>query len=176
MSSRSVLRPGGSGPADPARLRHLGASAAVAGLLAAPAVGCSSGGGGSSTAGGREPAASTALLERLDPTAFANRMKDTGAVLINVHVPYEGELDRTDAFIPYDHIVGDNRLPADKHTELLLYCRSGRMSEIAAGALHSAGYTRLAHLEGGMRAWEATGHPLLHNPAHATPGTTTHPM
>ena len=38
----------------------------------------------------------------------------------------------------------------------------------------AAGYTRLAHLEGGMRAWEAAGHPLLQNPAHAAGGAAGH--
>jgi hypothetical protein len=37
------------------------------------------------------------------------------------------------------------------------------MSEIAGNALHAAGYTNLAHLEGGMRAWEAAGGRLLHD-------------
>jgi len=117
---------------------------------------------------------SSQAFARLDPAAFAQRRGDKGAVLINVHVPYEGELEHTDAFIPYDHVVGDARLPKNKHTEVLLYCRSGRMSEIAANALHTAGYTRLAHLEGGMRAWEAAGHPLLQNPAHAAGGAAGH--
>jgi rhodanese-related sulfurtransferase len=121
-------------------------------------------------------AAATEPFARLDPGAFADRIGDKGAVLINVHVPYEGELDHTAAFIPYDHIVGDARLPRNKNSEVLLYCRSGRMSEIAGTALHAAGYTRLAHLEGGMRGWEAAGRPLLHNPAHATESTAPHPM
>ena len=58
---------------------------------------------------------------------------------MGTEVPYEGELAHTDEFIPYDHIVGDSHLPQDKHSELLLYCRSGRMSEMAAKALHAAG-------------------------------------
>ena len=110
---------------------------------------------------------------RLDPATFAGRMHDRGAVLIDVHVPYEGEIEHTDEFIPYDHIVGDTHLPKDKNTEVLLYCRTGRMSEEAGTALHNAGYTRIAHLEGGMRGWEAAGRKLLHNPAHATAETPT---
>jgi phage shock protein E len=139
-------------------------------VVAALTTGCGSGGGKSSSAKGHETpetaAPASAAFARLDPAAFAGRMNDKGAVLINVHVPYEGELEHTDAFIPYDHIVGNDHLPQDKHTEILLYCRSGRMSEIAANALHGVGYTRLAHLEGGMRAWEASGRTLIHNPIH----------
>lgn len=87
--------------------------------------------------------------------------------MINVHIPYEGELDETDAFIPYDKIVGDDRVPKDKTREILLYCRTGHMSEEAAAALHDVGYTRVAHLEGGMEGWEGSGRKLLHNPARA---------
>jgi len=152
------------------------AALAPAIVAAAVTAGCGSGGGSTSSSKVAEPAATAQPFARLDPAAFAARVGDKGAVLIDVHVPYEGELPRTDAFIPFDHIVGDARLPKDKHTEVLLYCRTGRMSEIAANALHAAGYTRLAHLEGGMRAWEASGHPLLQNPAHASPTPAPHPM
>ena len=145
--------------------------------VAALGAGCGSGGGTSPAAGRPEPtAAATEPFARLDPATFADRIGDKGAVLIDVHVPYEGELEHTQAFIPYDHIVGDARLPKDKGTEVLLYCRSGRMSEIAGNALHAAGYTRLAHLEGGMRGWEAAGRKLIQNPAHATESTAPHPM
>ncbi|MCA1844127.1 MAG: rhodanese-like domain-containing protein [Actinobacteria bacterium] len=154
----------------------------VAVVLMVSAWGCSSGGDkGSTAANGKEsapaPATASQAFARLDPTAFADHMKDKDAVLIDVHVPYEGELENTDAFIPFDKIVGDSRLPKDKDAEILLYCRTGRMSEEAGNALHNAGYTNLSHLEGGMRGWEAAGHKLIQNPAHAAPETaTTHKM
>jgi rhodanese-related sulfurtransferase len=113
---------------------------------------------------------------RLDPAAFEERMKNEQAMVINVHVPYEGELADTDAFIPYDKIKDDPRLPEDKATEILLYCRSGRMSEEAAADLHEEGYTNLAHLEGGMKAWEASGRQLIYNPDHAAKQTAPHKM
>jgi hypothetical protein len=62
---------------------------------------------------------------RLDPDAFAARLDRPSAVVVNVHTPYAGEIESTDAFVPYDHIVGDRRLPADKDAEIVLYCRSG---------------------------------------------------
>ena len=42
------------------------------------------------------------------------------------------------------------------------------MSEEAGAVLHEEGYTKVAHLEGGMKAWEAAGRKLVQNPAHAT--------
>ena len=144
-------------------------SLTIAAVLSTGLASCSSGheghpagtdsAAGDSAAG--DPAAPT--LVHLDPGQFATRMADAEAAVINVHIPYEGELEGTDAFIPFDHIVGDTKLPADKGSEVLLYCMSGRMSEIAAAALLKAGYSNVSHLEGGMRAWESAGKPLLHN-------------
>lgn len=97
-----------------------------------------------------------------DPVHFAARLGDPNALVVNVHTPYEGEIDGTDAFIPFDRISGDPRLPADKDTEVLLYCRSGRMSAIAADELITAGYTNVVDLQGGMIAWEAGGRTVAH--------------
>ena len=106
---------------------------------------------------------SQATLSRLAPEEFATRMPDA-ATVINVHIPYEGELERTSAFIPFDKIVGDSKLPADKGSDVLLYCMTGRMSEEAGNALIGAGYTNVSHLEGGMKAWEAAGKTLIQTP------------
>ena len=64
-----------------------------------------------------------------------------------------------------DQIAGDDRLPSDQATEILLYCRSGSMSAIAARGLNDAGYTNIVDLDGGMVAWEAAGLPILQRPS-----------
>ena len=80
--------------------------------------------------------------------------------LVNVHIPYEGEIQNTDLFLPYDQIEESlDKLP-DKDSPIVLYCRSGRMSTIAAKALVAQGYTRVFELNGGMAAWEQAGLPL----------------
>ena len=122
------------------------------------------------------PAPAGESFARLDPAAFEERMKNEQAMVINVHIPYEGELAGTDAFIPYDKIKGDSRLPKDKGTELLLYCRTGRMSEEAAVDLNEEGYTNIAHLEGGMKAWEGSGRPVVYNPENAAKHSAPHKM
>lgn len=99
-------------------------------------------------------------LVELDPNEFAAAVAEPDTVVVNVHVPYEGEIDGTDAFIRFDQIVGDDDLPQDRRTRLVLYCRSGNMSAEAGAALIAAGYERVSHLEGGMNAWQDAGREL----------------
>lgn len=81
--------------------------------------------------------------------------------LVNVHIPYDGEIAQTDLFIPYGEIASQlDKLP-DKSARIVVYCRSGPMSADAAKTLVAAGYTSVMELEGGMSAWEAAGHELL---------------
>ena len=45
-------------------------------------------------------------------------------------------------------------------TLIVLYCRSGRTSEIAAGKLFSLEYTDIWNLKGGMLEWEQAGYEI----------------
>ncbi len=81
--------------------------------------------------------------------------------LVNVHIPYEGEIAKTDAFVPYNEIEKNlDKLPADKNAKIVLYCRSGRMSSLAAETLVRLGYTNVWDVKGGMVAWEELGLPM----------------
>jgi rhodanese-related sulfurtransferase len=96
-------------------------------------------------------------VDQLEP-ALANK----DFTMVNVHIPYEGELPQTDAFVPYNEIETNlSQLPADKNSRIVLYCRSGRMSTDAAQTLVNLGYTNIVEVDGGMQAWEATGNNLI---------------
>lgn len=114
----------------------------------------------SGAAGGMDHAGTGAM--RLGVDEFAARMEAPDAVVVSVHTPYEGEIDGTDLFIPLDRI-GEKAptLGAAEDSTVLLYCRTGRMSEAAAQSLRARGYTNVADLEGGMRAWEDAGRPIM---------------
>ncbi|OBB01760.1 sulfurtransferase [Mycolicibacterium fortuitum] len=102
-------------------------------------------------------------LHRLvSPDEFATAIAESDRVTINVHVPFEGDIAGTDLSIPFDRIAEQaDRLPTDRRAPIAIYCRTGPMSATAAEALRSLGYTDVVELQGGMKAWQASGRPLV---------------
>jgi len=93
---------------------------------------------------------------------FVTIMDQKDFVLINVHIPYGGEIPKTDLLIPFNAIEQQRSdLPKDKDTKIVVYCRTGPMADVAAEKMVRMGYTRVIHFKGGMNAWKKTGRPLL---------------
>ena len=109
-------------------------------------------------------------IARAEKTAFttltslqlAAMLKKKDFFFVNVHTPYEGEIKNTDAFIVFDKITANlDKLPKDKTAKIVLYCRSGRMSEIAARELTQLGFSHVSHLGGGMIDWKKSGYEIV---------------
>ena len=88
------------------------------------------------------------------------------AVIIDVRTPEEHEM----GFIPGTHYLIPHTAIGEKIKELkidpqkdtiIVYCRSGNRSTIAAKVLESKGYKNVLNLQGGIREWQARGYKLV---------------
>lgn len=96
---------------------------------------------------------------------FVSMMSQKDFVLINVHIPYEGEIARTDLLIPFNALDQfKSELPTNKDAKIVVYCMSGPMGDIAAEKLLTLGYTEVIHFQGGMQGWKRAGKQLLYRP------------
>lgn len=79
-------------------------------------------------------------------------------VMVNVHIPWQGDIPQTDLRLAYDQI-GENldQLPREKDAKILVYCLTSGMAKKAIVTLISEGYTNLWMLDGGTTAWEEAG-------------------
>jgi phage shock protein E len=101
--------------------------------------------------------------QNVTPDELNTMLKEKDFVFINVHTPFAGNIAGTDLSIPYDQIgTPENlsQLPDDKNVKIVLYCRSGRMSAIAAEELVKLGYTDIWNLKDGMVDWEQAGYEI----------------
>ena len=104
----------------------------------------------------------TGAYTNIEPQELQRLLADKNFPLINVHVPYEGEIEKTDANVPFnetDQLI--RKLPSDKNAMVVLYCRSGAMSRKATEALVSVGYTNVWNMDRGMVGWKETGFPIV---------------
>lgn len=111
---------------------------------------------------GSSSRAASVKFKTLTSFQLATMLKKKDFLFINVHTPYEGEISNTDAFIPFNKISDNlDELPKEKTAKIVLYCRSGRMSEIAARKLTQLGFSQVFHLSGGMIDWQKSGYKVL---------------
>jgi len=101
----------------------------------------------------------------ISPEELNAMLANKDFLLVNTHIPFEGDLPDTDLSIPYNKIEENlQSLPADKNAKIVLYCRSDRMSREAAEELSKLGYTNLYNLVGGFTAWKEAGYPMAPTP------------
>ena len=125
------------------------------------------GDGGAGDGGAEDGGASeTAEVHDMDVETLVTWLEERSAgtrdfLLINVHVPYAGDIPGTDADIAYTDTDGLVAAIGDQlDRTVVVYCRSGSMSAQASGDLVDLGYTAVYDLQGGMNAWQAAGYEL----------------
>jgi rhodanese-related sulfurtransferase len=128
-------------------------------LVAGSLVGCS--GGEKTLESGGTPSVTSGQGPTIITPQQLNDMMTKGKVyLVNVHVPYEGEIPGTDAFISYTDIASRlGELPFGEQP-VVIYCRSGVTSAEAAKEMIAAGAPPFYEVEGGYTAWQAAGFPF----------------
>ncbi len=113
-------------------------------------------------------------IESLSPAAVAAELEGGDVLLVDlreaeeraqhggipgaIHAP-RGMLEfYADPTSAYYHAAFD----PDRRT--ILYCASGGRSALAADMLQLLGYDRIAHLDGGLKAWRDAGLPVVMDP------------
>lgn len=81
--------------------------------------------------------------------------------LLNVHVPYAGEIPGTDKNLDYQDVPGIAAfIGPNKAADVVLYCYSNSMAVTAGNALVAAGYTSVRYVDGGLNGWKKAGYPV----------------
>lgn len=109
-------------------------------------------------------------IENLTPTQVMEELSK-GATLIDIR---EKEETQENGSIPGSVLAprgmlefyADETLPYhrpefDKQKRIILHCASGGRSALAAKTLKEMGYEKVAHLDGGIKAWKEAGLPMV---------------
>jgi rhodanese-related sulfurtransferase len=99
-----------------------------------------------------------------DGLTKAPSMSQKGFILIDVRSPEEhatGFIPGTDMNIDYRDIQARHRdIGAQLDDHVVVYCKSGRRSNIAAETLADLGYRHVYNVSGSMNAWLEVGFPV----------------
>lgn len=114
-------------------------------------------------------------VKLVSPKEFSELIDEGDGFLIDVHTPEQTHIPGTDAFIPFDDISGyKDQLPQDKSTPILVYCRSGSMSETASEEIIDLGYINVYDLEGGINAYREQNNEVVITPDNQDLGTVVY--
>lgn len=91
---------------------------------------------------------------------LASMLPEKDFFMVNVHIPWEGDIPQTDLRLAYDQIEDNLALLPGQNERILVYCYTSGMAKIAVETLLNAGYTDVWMLDGGTAIWEAEGYSL----------------
>lgn len=138
-------------------------------LVLAPAAVLLAGCGGA-TADAPAPATSAVApaADQADPDlgvdAFAERVAEEGTVVLDVRTPAEFAQGHLPGAVNIDLQSADfpERIgELDQDERYAVYCQSGNRSGQALATMVGEGFSDVAHLQGGIGAWQAAGLPVV---------------
>jgi rhodanese-related sulfurtransferase len=93
-------------------------------------------------------------FHNISPQELQHDLENKDFFLVDVHIPEQEHIEKTDAFIAYNEVEANlDQLPQDKNEKIVVYCRSGSMSLEASQKLTDLGYKNVYNLEGGRNAY-----------------------
>ena len=111
-----------------------------------------------------------ARIENLSVEQAAKELEGGEALIVDIREPDERQAS---GFIPgavaaprgmlefwADPSSSYHRDEFDPGKRIILHCASGGRSALAAAMLKELGYTNVAHMDGGTKAWAESGRPL----------------
>lgn len=97
---------------------------------------------------------------------FSDSKKNNSLLLVDVRETYERESGYLPGSIALSKGVLERDIEqkiADKNTPIIFYCSGGFRSILAADSAQKMGYTNVASMAGGSRAWVEQGFPIEQN-------------
>lgn len=115
-------------------------------------------------------AAAKQRVENLNAEETRREVEEGDALLVDIREPGEraqngfidGAVEAPRGMLEFwaDPTSPYHREEFDPDKRIILHCASGGRSALAASMLHDLGYKRVAHMDGGIKAWQEAGMPL----------------
>ena len=112
-----------------------------------------------------------ARIENLTPEAVAAELAGGEALLVDIREPEEraqqggipGAIHTARGMLEFaaDPTSAYFQPAFDPGARIILFCANGGRSALAAAMLQLLGFDRIAHLDGGLRAWQEAGLPTV---------------
>jgi rhodanese-related sulfurtransferase len=112
-------------------------------------------------------------IQNMTPDQVATELGSGPVLLVDVREPEERALNGSIAGAVHaprgmlelyaDPTSAYHRPEFDPARRTILYCASGGRSALAVESLAQLGYSNVAHLDGGLKAWAAANQPLAHD-------------
>ncbi|HSI79341.1 MAG TPA: molybdopterin-synthase adenylyltransferase MoeB [Solirubrobacterales bacterium] len=105
-----------------------------------------------------------ARIEEVTPAEARGEIERGEVVLLDTRELTEwneSHLEGATLVPPVEVVERADEVAPDAGQRVLIYCASGNRSARAADALQNLGYENVASVAGGIKAWEAEGHPVV---------------